>query len=144
MMAFNGKDTSSIHILHVDDEPEALRFSKYFLEKCDSNLNIETLTSPIEALERIKDGEYDCVISDVIMPNMDGLEFVRQIRRASDIPIVLYTCCSPDEMASDAKLAGADKYIQKMIDPTHYRKLADCIKNAVTRTTLEDSKRTRS
>lgn len=77
MIALNGKDTSSIHILHVDDEPEALKFSKYFLEKYDSDLKIDTLTSPIEALERIKGGEYDCVISDVIMPDMDGLEFVR-------------------------------------------------------------------
>jgi len=142
MIALNRKDKCSIHILHVDDEPEALKFSKYFLEKYDSDLNIDTLTSPIEALERIKGGGYDCVISDVIMPDMDGIEFVRQIRKTSDVPIVLYTCCSPDEVVSDAKLVGADKYMQKMIDPIHYRELADCIKKAATRTTLENSKRT--
>lgn len=77
------------------------------------------------------------MVSDVIMPDMDGLEFVRQIRKASDVPIVLYTRCSPDEVASDAKLAGADKYMQKMIDSIHYRELADCIKNGAARTTSE-------
>ena len=144
MIAINGKDTSSIHILHVDDEPEALKFSKYFLEKYDSDLNIDTVTSPIESLEKIKGGGYDCVISDVIMPDMDRLEFVRQIRKASDVPIVLYTCCSPDEVALDAKLAGIDKYIQKMIDPIHYRELADCIKDVALRTTSDNTKRTNS
>ena len=97
-----------------------------------------------EALEKIKGGGYDCVISDVIMPDMDRLEFVRQIRKASDVPIVLYTCCSPDEVALDAKLAGVDKYIQKMIDPIHYRELADCIKDVALRTTSDNTKRTNS
>jgi len=50
----------------------------------------------------------------------------------------------PRGLASDAKLAGVDKYMQKMIDPIHHRELADCNKNAETRTTLENSKITNS
>jgi CheY-like chemotaxis protein len=124
-------NSGDIHVLHVDDEQEALWFSKIFLESHDPSLIIDQCDSPFQALKIFRERSYDCVVSDVAMPHMDGLEFVRRLRVSSRVPVILYTHYSAEEIADEAKAVGADYYIQKMFEPSHYEALAECIMKAV-------------
>lgn len=131
MTDFATDDVGNIHILHVDDEQEALWFSKIFLESHNPSLIINQCDSPTQALKMFMERSYDCVVSDVAMPHMDGLEFVRRLRVFNRVPVILYTHCSAEEIVDEAKSVGADYYIQKMFAPSHYEVLAECIKKAV-------------
>lgn len=80
MTDFATDDVGNIHVLHVDDEQEALWFSKIFLESHDRSLIVDQCDSPFQALKMFRERTYDYVVSDVAMPHTDGLEFVRRLR----------------------------------------------------------------
>ncbi|UCD43835.1 MAG: response regulator [Candidatus Bathyarchaeota archaeon] len=124
-------NSGDIHVLHVDDEQEALWFSKIFLEGHEPSLTIDQCDSPFQALKIFRERSYDCVVLDVAMPYLDGLDFVRRLRVFSRVPVILYTHYSAEEIAEEAKSVGADYYIQKTFDPSHYEALAECIMKAV-------------
>jgi len=70
----------------------------------------------IEGLEALKTGKMDMILSDINMPSMDGLEFVRQIKEqnlAPGVPIVMITTESSEQHVKQAILSGARGYIRK-------------------------------
>jgi two-component system chemotaxis response regulator CheY len=72
--------------------------------------------SGIEGLEVLKVQQVDLILSDINMPSMDGLEFLRQIRSrnlATGVPVVMITTESSEEHVKQAILAGAQGYIRK-------------------------------
>jgi two-component system, chemotaxis family, chemotaxis protein CheY len=72
--------------------------------------------SGTEGLEVLKDKQVDLILSDINMPSMDGLEFLRQIRAqnlAPGVPVVMITTESSEEHVKQAILAGAQGYIRK-------------------------------
>lgn len=71
--------TDLLRVLYVDDEPTLLKICKIFLEKT-GNISVDTLTSPLDALELITDTPYDAIICDFQMPAMDGIIFLKKIR----------------------------------------------------------------
>ena len=97
-----------IRVIHIDDEPELLRMTKRFLEAADEALRVESVSSPEEALERIREEAFDCVVSDFQMPRLDGIEVARKIRETSKIPIILYTGRGSEDVAADAFAVGID------------------------------------
>ena len=54
----------SIRVLHIDDEREPLQMTKKLLEMGDEGLNVESFSSPAEALEKLREAGFDCVVSD--------------------------------------------------------------------------------
>jgi len=80
-----------IRVLHIDDEPDQLKFAKFFLEKADAGLQVESASSPEEAQHLLQQQSFDCVVSDYVMPGMDGIEFARKVRKKSQVPFILYT-----------------------------------------------------
>ena len=70
----------SIDMLHVDDDPSLVDVAATFLEREEPRLDVETETEPAAALDRIVDGDVDCVVSDYDMPRMDGLELFEAAR----------------------------------------------------------------
>jgi len=116
-------------VLHVDDEPDQLLFARSLLEDADLGLSVESCSSPFEALERV--AGYDCVLTDYQMPEMDGIEFTRKVKRVVDVPIILYTGRGSEEVASAAFAAGANDYLKKEIDPGHYQVLARRVRHVV-------------
>ena len=69
-----------------------------------------------EGLDMLKSKDVDLILSDINMPSMDGLEFLRQIRAqklAPGIPVVMITTESSEEHVKQAILAGARGYIRK-------------------------------
>lgn len=104
-------------ILYVDDDPDTLYLGKYFLEKTQE-FKVETLTSAIEALNSPYTLSYDAIISDYAMPEMDGIAFLKELRKkCQDIPFILFTCLSREDVVIEAIKSGASFYLQKGGDP---------------------------
>ena len=109
------------HILIVEDSEITLFKLKAVLLR----LGYAVTTSPAatEALEWLKQAKErpDLIISDVVMPGMDGFEFIRQIRATpaiAKIPIILLTAQSDMDNKLAGMQAGADDYVAKTISPT--------------------------
>jgi len=122
----------SIDVLHVDDDPSLVDVAATFLEREEPRLDVETETEPAAALDRVVDGDVDCVVSDYDMPRMDGLELFEAVREERpDLPFVLFTGKGNEAVAGEAVSAGVTDYLQKTTDTEQYGLLANRITNAV-------------
>jgi YesN/AraC family two-component response regulator len=111
-------------ILIVDDE-ETLTFSLYqaFI-KAPYDCEVVTASSGEDALEKLEDGFYDLVITDIAMPGIDGLELLSIIKsRTPETKVVMITAYGTDEREDRAYKIGADKYIEKPFDISELRNL---------------------
>lgn len=100
-------------ILVVDDSPVDRRLVAGLLEK-DPELVLEFAERGDEALQRIGTSPPDMVITDLLMPAVDGLQLVREIRRDHPlVPIILMTAKGNEEIAMQALRAGASSYSPK-------------------------------
>ena len=118
-----------IRVLYVDDEENPLIIAKTFLEKIDSEMLVNVLSSPEEALKIID--AYQCIITDYRMPKMDGLEFAQKIRENSNVPIILYTAWGDDELFEEANTLGIDECVSKCYTHDHYEVLAKQITSLI-------------
>lgn len=108
-----------IRVLMVDDDPSILELTQIFLER-SGDILVDTTGSATEALEKLKDetDPYEVVISDYAMPEMDGITFLKAVRsRKLDLPFILFTGKSREEVVIEALNCGADYYMQKDSDP---------------------------
>lgn len=125
-------ETGSIRVLHVDDEPSITELTTTYLERADDRFDVRTTTRADAALEILRNGTVDCVVSDYDMPEMNGIELLRTIREERpDLPYILYTGKGSEEIASDAISAGVTDYLQKGTSSEQYTVLANRITNAV-------------
>ena len=118
-----------IRVLYVDDEENPLIIAKTFLEKIDSEMLVNVLSSPEEALKIIDD--YQCIITDYRMQKMDGLEFALNIRKKNNVPIILYTAWGTDDIFEEANTLGIDECISKGYTRDHYEVLAKLIRSLI-------------
>jgi len=103
----------SYRILVVDDEPE---ISRYITSELGSWYHFDIVTNGKEALDALFAESYDLVISDIIMPEMDGITLLKNIKsvpQLSDIPVILLTSKSEVEHRLAGIRHGADSYISK-------------------------------
>lgn len=101
-----------ISVLYVDDEPGLLEIEKLFLERIGT-ITVDIVSSALDALHRLASISYDVIVSDCQMPGMDGIELLQKIRMSSDIPFILFTDRSREEVVVTALDSGADYYVQK-------------------------------
>jgi PAS domain S-box-containing protein len=133
-----------ITILYVDDEPSLLDIGKVFLER-DGEFVVDTSASAEKALAFLGSRSYDAIISDFQMPGMDGIHFLKEIRKAGNtIPFIIFTGRGREEIVIQALNEGADFYLQKGGDPvSQFVELAHKVRLAVrqrrTLTALEKS-----
>jgi two-component system, sensor histidine kinase ChiS len=111
-------DSATHHsrVLLVDDDPINLKVFHHILS---SHYDVITATSGKEALSQLAKGEWDLVISDVMMPHMSGYELTQKIRgkfSISELPILLLTARSQPEDIYTGFLAGANDYIIKPVN----------------------------
>ena len=108
---------SEIRTLIVDDSS----VMRKIVERALRQAGLDTLVvyeagSGTEGLDTLKTKQVDLILSDINMPSMDGLEFLRQIRAqnlADGVPVVMITTESSEEHVKQAILAGAQGYIRK-------------------------------
>src|SRR6056297_1783311 len=127
-MASSGK-----RVLVVDDEPGLADMAAEYLQRIDDEMSTTATDSASDALERIRNGsEFDCVVSDYNMPDMNGLELLEAVREAyPSLPFVLYTGKGSEEIAAESIAAGVTDYLQKETGTDHYEVLAKRIENAI-------------
>jgi two-component system KDP operon response regulator KdpE len=99
------------NILVVDDEPQITRVLKTILSS--HGYGTRTAGDGDEALQMTKDWSPDLVITDLGMPNMDGLELCRRVREKSLIPIIVLSVKGEERTKVEALDAGADDYVTK-------------------------------
>jgi two-component system KDP operon response regulator KdpE len=99
------------NILVVDDEAQITRVLKTTLSS--QGYGIRSASDGEEALQLMKDWTPDLVVTDLRMPNMDGLELCRRIRTESHIPIIVLSVKGEETIKVEALDAGADDYITK-------------------------------
>jgi PAS domain S-box-containing protein len=121
-----------IRILYVDDEPALLENGKIFLER-SGQFSVDTITSAPAALTLLNTKNYDAIIADYQMPDMDGIEFLKTIRSSGkSIPFILFTGRGREEVVILALNEGADFYLQKGGEPTsQFAELSNKIRYAV-------------
>jgi len=130
-----GRETESVRVLHVDDEPDFAELTVEFLERIDDGLAVETATGAGEGFDRLAEGDYDCVVSDYDMSGRNGIEFLGTVRQQYPrVPFILFTGKGSEAVASKAITAGASDYLQKGSDPVRYELLATRIRSHVERT----------
>lgn len=128
------------HILYVDDEPYLLEIGKLYLEQ-GGQFTVDTITSAKEALRILDNKGYDAIIADYQMPDINGIEFLKQVRASNKtIPFILFTGRGREEVVIQALNEGADFYLQKGGEPqSQYAELANKVRYAVMRRRAEDS-----
>jgi len=124
----------SVRVLHIDDEPDFASLTSDFLERECDYFDVVTETRATDGLERIRNGDLDCIVSDHDMPSMTGIELLELVRdEYPDLPFILFTGKGSEEVASDAISAGVTDYLQKESGTDQYAILANRIENAVER-----------
>ena len=121
-------------ILVVDDDREMRVSLVHLLESAGYNAVIAKNAQA--GLEAIQTSAPDVILSDVRMPEMDGLEFQRKAREISHVPVILISAHGDIPMAVGALQDGAYSFVEKPFEP---RRLLGILKNAVRMKRLEDS-----
>ncbi|HYM42522.1 MAG TPA: response regulator [Steroidobacteraceae bacterium] len=105
-------------ILAVDDSPSMRQLVKLAL--ASGGHEVDVATDGVEALEVAEKRQFDVVITDVNMPNMDGISLVRELRRRTNyrfVPLLMLTTESTSERKQQGKEAGATGWLVKPFDP---------------------------
>jgi two-component system, OmpR family, response regulator VanR len=100
-----------IKILVVEDDEHILQAVKTFLQ--DAGYIVDTSSDGEEAWEQFYDKRHHLVILDILLPGMDGLELLKEIRLLSDVPILMMTALDDDRYQISAFSNEADDYITK-------------------------------
>lgn len=129
------------HILYVDDETDLLIITKLFLEKSGEFL-VETSTSATDVLSSGLLSSYDAIVSDYLMPEMNGIDLLKAVRREqAELPFILFTGRGREEIVIEAINNGADFYLQKGGDPkSQFAELAHKVKQAIMRRSAEKAR----
>ncbi|MFW6317750.1 MAG: GAF domain-containing protein [Halorubrum sp.] len=122
----------SVDLPEPDRSTDLAELAATYLEREDDRLDIETATDADEGLDRVDEGDVDCVISDYDMPGKSGIEFLEVVREERpELPFILYTGKGSEEVASDAIASGVTDYLQKESGTGQYTVLANRVTNAV-------------
>ena len=138
MYNIHNMDKNPVSILYVDDEEILLDLAQKFLERLDT-FAVKKASSATEALTFLTSSSFDVIVSDYQMPDTDGIEFLKQVRKHyPDLPFILFTGRGREEVVIQAINNGATFYIQKGGDPTaQFTELAHKIRQAVSRVRAE-------
>ncbi|UZJ63508.1 response regulator [Sphingobacterium sp. KU25419] len=118
------------NILLIDDHQELLEF---IADDLCEEYQVQTSNNGVEALKLMESDNFDLIISDVMMPEMDGYELCQHIKENmtySHIPVILLTAKNSIESKIQGLEFGADAYIEKPFSPAFLRaQIASLLKN---------------
>lgn len=101
----------NVKILIVDDEPQITRVLRTSFKA--HRYDVRTAADGVSALDTFHDWGPDLIITDLQMPEMDGIEFCREIRKISSVPIIVLSVRGEEKTKVEALDAGADDYVTK-------------------------------
>ncbi|RME98944.1 MAG: response regulator [Chloroflexi bacterium] len=107
--------TNPQKILIVDDNPLMLKTLRDILQI--SGYRVEIAVNGREALEKIKADSFGCVLSDVRMPDVSGIELLHAVKKSHpNLPLVLMTAHSEDDLVQQARAAGVTAVLEKPLN----------------------------
>lgn len=102
-------------VLIVDDEPSVREIFKEFCEISNS-VEVDIAENGLEAVEKVKEGEYDLVTMDLIMPEMSGVDAVAKIKEVRPhLPVIVITGNATERLVNKAGLQGASSLLYKPV-----------------------------
>ncbi|MEM8807433.1 MAG: response regulator [Cyanobacteria bacterium P01_G01_bin.38] len=116
-------------VLVIDDVKSELQLISHYLEQ--AGYAVTTAGNGLEALEKVKTDRPDAIVTDLVMPELTGLELCRQLKKdpgTADIPIIACTTKGRKMDQSWAKKQGVVSYIVK---PCTAEQLADAVRFAI-------------
>ncbi len=105
-----------VRVLAVDDDPQALRYVRDALLK--SGYTPVVTGDPEEALRLVEEEKPDLVLLDLMLPGTDGIELMKDILGAGDVPVIFLSAYGRDELIARAFDMGAVDYVVKPLSPT--------------------------
>ena len=124
-------------VLVVDDESQITRVLRQSLTA--HRYDVRTAADGVSGLDTFHDWHPDLVITDLQMPEMDGIEFCRAIRKESELPIIVLSVRGEERTKVEALDAGADDYVTK---PFGIDELLARVRAALRRSTADDGNAT--
>ena len=103
------------HILVVDDDDRIRELVKEYLN--DNGFIVSTGNSAEEAKIRLEYFKFDLMVLDVMMPGQNGFELTKEIKKKSNLPIILLTAKGDSENRIEGLELGADDYLSKPFEP---------------------------
>src|ERR1019366_7810794 len=103
-------------VLVIDDEPSVLRVIGLLLER--HGFSVASASNARDGLSLLADTGFDVVLTDIIMPELSGLDFLRELRQHDlDVPVILMTAGAPLDSALDGIEYGESQYLLKPVEP---------------------------
>lgn len=106
---------TDVKILVVDDEDRIRRLVRMYLERED--FLIDEADNGRDALEMALEEDYDCIVLDLMMPEMDGIEVCQELRKQKSTPVIMLTAKGEESNRVQGFEVGADDYIVKPFSP---------------------------
>ena len=119
LLEFSRLSTAAPRILLVDDELSVQKLLAYPLRK--EGYDVIPALDGREALERLREDNFDLVVLDVMLPRMDGFDVCRAIRSRSTVPIIMLTAKTEETDKVLGLELGADDYITKPFSVREFR-----------------------
>jgi len=120
----------AIEVLIVDEDDDVLGVTEAFLGRQDG-IDVSTENDPERALERLESGAFDAVVSDMTMPELDGLELCEAIERSRpDLPFLVFTGRNESNI-DRAATSCPTAFVTKSTGTEQYEELAEHIRAAI-------------
>jgi two-component system OmpR family response regulator len=121
------KAVPPMRVLVVDDDREICDFMETFLAK--DGITVKTTSDPSSVVEEVKEGAYHLIVLDLMMPDLDGIKVLEQIRKVdTDIAVVIFTGYpSLDTAVQSMKLDAVD-YLKKPFNPEEFRAVIERVR----------------
>ncbi|HZJ99628.1 MAG TPA: response regulator transcription factor [Tissierellaceae bacterium] len=101
-------------LLLVEDDPEIREIIiDYFTEKSKGSLTMHTASTGMEGRLKSLDNQYDLVLLDIMLPEVDGFTICRELRKTSDVPIIFLTAKQDERDILHGYNLGCDDYVTK-------------------------------
>ena len=125
-------EKASYRLLVVDDEDGIRAIIRKYAEY--EGHTVTEAADGMEAVLKVKNGEFDRVIMDIMMPELDGFSACRQIRKTSDVPILMLSARGEEYDRINGFELGIDDYVVKPFSPRELMLRIDAILKRVGRT----------
>lgn len=112
------KNTPNPTVFVIDDDPNILEALRWLLESIE--LNVQCFESSIRFLENYHPNSYGCIVADVRMPIMGGIQLLKELNsRKNRLPVIILTAYADIPMAVNAMKVGAVDFISKPFNNQH-------------------------
>jgi DNA-binding response OmpR family regulator len=116
IMRRNVKQGAKMRILLVEDDETTVESIKLGLEIFKPGTDIVSVDKGLDALKKIKEGNFDVVFLDLGLFDIDGIEVLKQARLFSNLPIIIISARTNQEVIENTKILGANDFVIKPFD----------------------------